>query len=148
MKTHSPLYHLNGDEPPVVGHTCTGLVLQHFYENGQITNQVNVAYLKFGAAWCRLYFECGTVFWRQGDEPGQPQNASLSHGLLLNDLQDMNTIVGQRLEHISYSGTEPGDLVVRLSFSNGHTVQFVYSAATDTAQFEVQPAGEARRVDA
>lgn len=128
-------YSINGEEPRIVGETCTGFVLLQFCEGVEISNQVNVAYLKFGAQWHRLYFECGTVFWRASREaPGAPVNSTLEYGLVMNDLSEMSSVVGQVAESVGYSANEAGDVAVRLCFTSGTAITFTYSATSDSAR--------------
>jgi hypothetical protein len=134
MSIVSAKHTLNGEEPLILGKCCTGLFLEHFYEHGKITNQVNVAHLKFEAQWYRLYFECATVFWRTSEAPEVPVNSDLSYGLLLNNLSEMSTVVGQVAESLHYSSSESGDVVVSLVFSNEKRLNFAYSAATDSTR--------------
>jgi hypothetical protein len=133
-------YTINGEEPRLEGETRTGFVLMHFCEGVEISNQVNVAYLKFGAQWHRLYFECGTVFWRASREaPGAPVNSTLEYGLVMNDLSEMSSVVGQVVESVSYSANEAGDVDVRLRFASGTAITFNYSAASDSARVAAYP---------
>lgn len=132
---NSMRYTVNGEEPRVVGRICTGLVLLHFYDRMKISNQVNVAHLKFDEQWYRLYFECGTVFWRKSqDRPEVPVNSTLEYGLVLNDLSEMSSVVGQVVESISYAATEAGDVELRVDFAAGTAVNFVYSAVSDSTR--------------
>lgn len=132
----TPLYYtLNGQEPRIVGQTCRGFILLHFYDGTEISDQVNVAHLKFDEQWYRLYFECGIVFWRESQEPpGMPTNSTLEYGLVLNDLSELNAVAGQILESINYSASEAGDVEVRLSFAAGTALTFNYSAASDSTR--------------
>jgi hypothetical protein len=132
MSTGSSLYSINGEEPKIVGEQCTGFCLQHFYEDGQITDQVNVAYLRFRDQWHRLYFECATVFWRVSEAPAAAENSGLAHGLLLNDLSAMGAVVGHTLESLDYVGSEVGDVEVLLHFSSGQRLRFFHSVETDS----------------
>ena len=134
MNTPSLLYTVNGEEPRILGKLCTGFSLQHFYEKGQIADQVNVAYLKFQEQWYRLYFECATVFWRTSDAPVMAENSGLAFGLLLNDLSGMSAVVGQTLESLNYAATAAGDVEVFLMFSNGGCLHFAHSAEADSTR--------------
>jgi hypothetical protein len=126
-------YSLNGEEPCIIGQICTGLILMHFYDGTAISDQVNVAHLKFNDQWYRMYFECGVVFWRMSQEsPETPINSTLKYGLVLNDLSEMSSVVGQVLESISYSASRVGDIEVCLKFVSGTTMRFNYSAASDS----------------
>ena len=113
-------------------------MLQHFYDGMAISDQVNVAHLKFDEQWYRLYFECGTVFWRESQEaPGMPINSALEYGLVLNDLSEMRSVVGQAVESITYAANEAGDVEVRLGFIAGTAMKFNYLAASDTTRVAV-----------
>lgn len=128
-------YTINGNEPHLVGQACTGFVLLHFYDGVAISDQVNVAHLKFGEQWHRLYFECGTVFWRESqEEPGMPLNSTLEYGQVLNDLSEMSSVAGQVVSSITYSASEAGDVEVRISFASGTALKFNYSAASDSTR--------------
>jgi len=133
-----PSYYINGEEPQIVGQRCTGLYLQCFYENGQITDPVNVAYLRFEEQWYSLSFECATVFWRESGEPAVPQNSGLGSGALLNNLSDMETVIGQAVESVSYAAYESGDVQARLRFANGKALQFMYDCKSDSTQLAEQ----------
>ncbi|WP_299428080.1 hypothetical protein [uncultured Meiothermus sp.] len=123
-----------GEEPLLVGQRCTGFVLQHFYQGQQITDQVNVAYLRFGEQWYRLYFECATIFWRASEPPEVAENADLTHGLLLNDLSGMESVVGQTVQAVAYEGSESGDVRATLTFANGKRLEFEHSCEADSTR--------------
>ncbi|WP_313914052.1 hypothetical protein [Tahibacter sp.] len=126
---------INGDEPRIIGQACTGFFVLHFYDGTAISDQVVVAHLKFDEQWYRLYFECGMVFWRESHEPpGTPVNSTLEYGLVLNDLSELSSVVGQVVESISYSGNEFGDVEVRIGFATGIAMKFSYSAASDSTR--------------
>jgi hypothetical protein len=128
------LYCINGEEPQLIGERCTGFVLDHFYEGHQITDQVNVAHFCFGEQWYRLYFECGTIFWRASNKPEAAQNAGLGFGLLLNDLFEMEGIVGGIVAQVVYEATEGGDVRATIRFTGGRSLIFAYSCEGDSTQ--------------
>ena len=128
-------YHINGDEPQLVGARCTRLVLQHFYEGRQIIDEVNVAHLRLDEQWYRLYFECGTIFWCSSDNPEIPENSSLLSGLLLNDLSGLDGVVGHTIRDVTYEASQSGDVLVTLRFSSGNQLTFKYSCEADATQF-------------
>ena len=130
-------YSINGEEPSLVGKRCTGFILLHFHEGLQITNQVNVAHLSFDDQWYRLYFECGTVFWRESERPEAGQNTDLTYGLLLNDLSGVDGIVGETVEQVAYEGTSAGDVQVKISLGSGKALTFAYGCESDSAQLLV-----------
>lgn len=127
-------YYLNGEEPQLVGQCCTGFVLQHFYEGQQITDQVNVAYLRFAEQWYRLYFECETIFWRMSEPPEAAENSDLAYGLLLNDLSGMRSVVGQTVQAVAYSASESGDVRAIITFANGKSLEFEHSCEADSTR--------------
>lgn len=129
-----PLYYINGEEPQLVGALCTGFALHHFYEGHQITDQVNVAHLRVGDHWYRLYFECATIFWDASGTPETPQNHDLGSGLLLNDLSGIDGVVGHTIQEFNYHGSESGDVGFTVRFSSGKQLTFKYSCEADATQ--------------
>lgn len=134
MNTTEPRYCINGEEPQLAGERCTAFLVEHFYEDLRITNEVNVAHLCFGEQWYRLYFECATIFWRKSEKPGLAENSSRSYGLLLNDLSGMVSVVGQTVQQVTYSGTEAGDVQVTIAFTDGSSLRFAYGCEADSTR--------------
>lgn len=134
MDSSSARHVLNGEEPGISGQACTGFFLQHSYADGQIIDQVNVAYLKFKDQWYRLYFEAGTIFWRVSVAPAMAENSDLLSGLLLNDLSGMSTVVGQTLDSLSYLANDAGDVGACLEFRNGKVLRFSYLVELDATR--------------
>ena len=134
MNSTAPPYNINGEEPLLAGQRCTGLVVQQLYEGRQITDQVNVAYLRFSEQWYWLYFECATIFWRKSEAPTAPENSGLAHGLLLNDLSGMETVVGQSVEAVTYRASISGDVWASIRFTNGKSLEFAHSCEGDSTQ--------------
>lgn len=128
---------INGEIPEVVGHPCTGLVLLQVWEGRTLTDQVNVAYLRFGELWFRLYFEPGTIFWRQTEAPEQPENSALSQGLVLNNLSGLEAMTGQTVVGIDHFGTGAQDVHVEIRLDNRKKLMFVYAAETDCATLSI-----------
>ena len=131
MKTPTAPYTVLGEEPNVLGQILTSLLLQHSYQNGQITDHVNAAYLKFQDQWFQLCFEPAMIFWRPSEAPALPENSDLSSGLLLNDLSAMSAVVGQTLESLEYEASMAGDVQAGLRFANGKHLQFLYTARSE-----------------
>ncbi|WP_133000072.1 hypothetical protein [Luteimonas arsenica] len=127
-------FHINGIEPELSGKVCTGLAVQHFYEGARIADPANVVFFCFDGVWHRIYFETYTVFWRSGQAPESPINATLDYGLLINHLTDLPGIVGQRLENVSYSSTEHGDVSAKFLFSGGKELTLRYDTGADFTQ--------------
>lgn len=125
-----------------MGARCTGFVLQHFYEARQITDEVNVAYLRLGEQWYRLYFECSTIFWCASDNPATPENSSLAWGLLLNDLSGIDGIVGHTIRDVTYEGSHTGNVGVMLKFSSGKQLTFKYGCEEDATQLISEPSSD------
>ncbi|MGL4573732.1 MAG: hypothetical protein ACRCV9_02975 [Burkholderiaceae bacterium] len=127
----------NGSPPEIVGQRCASLVVQHFYDGFTLRDPANVVFLRFQETWYRIYFETGTVFWRSGDSPEQPVNSTLEHGLLLNDLSELSSIVGHDLIEIEYSATERGDVSVDFRFDGGALLSLRYETDLDVTQISV-----------
>ena len=124
-------YSINGQEPRLSGQPCTGLVLQYFFDGRSI--QINVVHLRISQQWHRLYFEPATVFWRLSQTPDAGQNTELTHGLLLNDLNEVKGFVGYTVEKVEYRATERGDIEVDIAFSSGRHLRIAYNADADNA---------------
>ncbi|KGF72300.1 hypothetical protein DO97_10865 [Neosynechococcus sphagnicola sy1] len=105
-----------------------------FFEGQQITDQVNVAYLRFAEQWYRLYFECETIFWRMSEPPEAAENSDLSYGLLLNDLSGMESVVGQTVQSVAYTAFESGDVRATIMFTNGKSLEFEHSCEADSTR--------------
>ena len=131
-----PLLTVNGTEPNLLGQTCTGLVVQSFYEHTVLVDPANVTYFRFGETWHRIYFEPGVVFWRSGDKPEQPVNSTLEYGLILNDLTEHPSAAGRKLLAVFYACTEAGDVEACFQFEGGTKVALNYSAQSDAARID------------
>lgn len=140
-----PSYYINGEEPQLVGALCTGFVLLHFYKGHQITDKVNVAHLRLGEHWYRLYFECATIFWDVSDNPEPPTNDNLEYGLLFNDLSEIDGVVGHTIREVNYEGSQSGDVGVMVKFSSGKQLTFKYSSEADATQLVCQPSTDLDR---
>jgi hypothetical protein len=125
-----------GQQPSIVGQCCSGLIVQHFYDGVTLTDRANVVFLRFQDTWHRIWFETATVFWRSGDPPQQPVDSTLEHGLLLNDLSELHTVVGRVLRDIAYSATENGDVSVRFLFEGGTELSLRYENNADVTHID------------
>ena len=125
-----------GTQPEIIGHVCTGLVVQHFYEGRTLVDQANVTYMRFADTWHRVYFESGTVFWRTGQAPQQAVNSTLGHGLLLNDLSELPSVAGRTLLGIEYATTNAGDIEVQFNFQGQAILRLRYNASADCTQID------------
>jgi len=131
------LLQMNGEQPQIIGAICEAFVVQSFYDGDRLADPANVVFMKFSELWVRVYFETNTVFWRTGMSPGQPINSTLEHGLLLNDLSEMSSVVGRVLSEIQYRGTETGDVELSLIFAGGATVCLRYDNTLDATSIDV-----------
>jgi hypothetical protein len=135
MAPTPPPWYINGEEPPIAGAVCEGLILLQFQEGTQITDPVNVAYFQFLGRWFCLYFDCKTVFWHEAGPPELPVNSTLDHGLALMNLDDMKGVVGARLDSVAYAGDE--DMVaVTMAFAGGRTLTFRHGNLRDRTVLE------------
>lgn len=58
---------INGKIPALTGLVCQELLCQQYWYKGQLEEEANIIYLKFGDVWHRLYFDCSMIFWRSND---------------------------------------------------------------------------------
>jgi len=116
-------FHVNGDEPGIVGEECQGLYLIQQQEGKSIIDPANIAYFKFAGSWIKLHFDGDTIFWRRSDIPSEPVNDNLSNCLALLNLCELDGVVGYALNSITYDGGK--DYVgVKLEFSSHKTLSF------------------------
>lgn len=134
MTTGTPLYSLNGEQPPIVGCECTSFCLLQHQEHGEVADPANVAYFEFSGKWVRLYFDGNTIFWRSSDQPTVPVNHTDSSALVLVNLSEMPGVVGRNLASVEYWGasTEVG---ATLNFEEGSTLAFRHLADHDKTLF-------------
>jgi len=141
MSEHIENLLFNGQPPDIVGQLCNGLVVQSFYDGASLTDQANVVFFRFGDTWHRIYFEAGIVFWRTGEAPENPVNSTISHGLLLNNLSEMTSVVGHHLARVAYSATPRGDVSVECLFESGAGLSLTYDTSTDSTRIHSLPKG-------
>ncbi|WP_417071019.1 hypothetical protein [Niveibacterium terrae] len=130
MKSAQPPYYLNGDEPPVLGASCSGFYLMQHQVDGVLSDPANSAYFKFNDAWLQLCFDGNTIFWRKTEIPGEPVNDRISSVLVLLNLNEMKGVVGSTLDDVRYWGSavEVGAL---LHFSSGVELTFTHQSLRD-----------------
>ena len=56
---------INGDPPPLDGVVLESIVCTEHWPDGVFEDAANVIYFRIHSKWHRLYFDFGTVFWRQ-----------------------------------------------------------------------------------
>ncbi len=123
-------FHINGDEPDIIGRKCQGFYLIQQQEKEQITDPANTAFLKFNETWIKLCFDGGTIFWRSRKEPLQPVNDSLFNALVLVNLSELEGVVGYALDRILYDG-DSDTVSAKLIFSGGCTICFKHYGYDD-----------------
>ena len=121
---------------PALGLLCSAFQVVHFYENAQIADVANVTYLCLGGTWFRVYFEAGTVFWRNDEAPQAPTNSDISSGLLINDLSGNRRVVGREIQAIEYIAESERTLVV-LHWSGGCALRLEHLHASGSTSLSV-----------
>ncbi|MEW7973265.1 MAG: hypothetical protein AB2810_03525 [Candidatus Thiodiazotropha endolucinida] len=123
-------YQVNGNEPAIVGKICEGLYLVQHQENGSITDPSNVALFRFDDNWVKLYFDGGTIFWRESEAPSEPVNGNLLTCLSLLNLCELEGVVGHKLNSIEYNGDNK-HVWATLQFTSGKTLLFKHNSYDD-----------------
>lgn len=123
-------FHINGEEPAIVGEVCQGFCLIQHQEGDAITDQANMALFKFAGSWFKLHFDGETIFWRATEKPSEPVNDRLSTCLVLLNLCEFEGVVDSTLKDIEYGGDEEA-VWVKLHFSSGKTLLFKHHAYDD-----------------
>jgi len=135
MNTEESTYYINGDEPPIVGDRCQSLYLLQYQEFTQITDQANVLYLQFSNNWYRLYFDGGTIFWRESDKPEEPINNNLESVTVLINLNGWTDYIGETLKKISYSGNT-SEISTELVFGKDKSIKLIHNGYKDTTSIK------------
>lgn len=135
-RTKDMSYTINGEEPNIIGSECEGFILSQIQEDFQITDPANVVYLKFNGTWYRLYFDGNTVFWRSDENVAfEPVNGNFDCCTTILNLNEMDGIVGSKLESIVYSSTE-SEVIAALAFSQGKTLELTHYGNQDVTQIK------------
>lgn len=123
-------FHVNGNEPDIIGMKCQGFCLIQHQEGESITDQANVAFFKFDESWAKLYFDGNTIFWRGSSAPGVQVNDRLSTCLVLVNLCEFEGVIDHILKSIEYDSGN--DYVgAKLTFSGGKTLNFIHHGTDD-----------------
>ncbi len=123
MRAPEPL-EISGVQPALEGLGCEALVAQQYWRDGLLDEQVNVAHLKFGGEWHRLYFDHGIVYWRRSEHAPEPFDAPELHAdYPLLDIAAAESLLGRTLLAIETSAHAHGSQVV-LAFSGAKSITF------------------------
>src|SRR5690349_4290178 len=125
MTSQSPLeLDVNGTPPGLAGKQCEGMLVQQYFYRGALEDDANNIYLRFEDTWHRLYFDCGTVFWRIQDSPPEPfvvADEGWEYPLL--EIGVSAGVVGVRLDTYDMAPLEAGAFV-EFKFANGKRIRF------------------------
>ncbi len=121
----SPSTEINGTQPDLVGCTCTDLVLEELWHQGELDVPANVIWLHIDSSWHRLYFDCGIVFWRAhcGEGPKAYDMPGLESQARLKDLGTELGVVGRIIGDVSTRSIEHG-AEVALMWDSGEYLVF------------------------
>lgn len=123
MNGHEQL-EVDGIQPSIEGASCEELIAVQYWYAGDLTDPANTVHLKFGGSWHRLYFDCGIIFWRDGDEPPEEFDApEIQAKYRLDDVGRRHGLLGLTLASINPEPTQRGSRVI-LTFQGGGTVTF------------------------
>ena len=62
---------ITGTPPTLDGKTCTGLICEQFWHQGQMASPANVIFIRADETWYRLVLDSGVIHWRE--QPSQPE---------------------------------------------------------------------------
>jgi hypothetical protein len=122
--------------PDVAGAVCEALLVQAHYYRGQLVNEANALFLRFGdRRWHRVFIQAGVVFWQVVDTLDSPDQDR--HHYTLTDLGAAHGCAGKRLRAVRTADLPDGG-EVRLVFDDGPTV--VLHDAGDRSRVVVEAA--------
>ena len=116
---------VNGNWPEIERQSLQEMIVQEFWYDGVVEEPANVVYLKINNDWYRLYFDCGIVFWREGNEGLEDELASRGNdtGYPLIDLTEQLGIKGAEIIQCEGSVVSEGS-EVEFQFSTKNAVIF------------------------
>lgn len=113
-----------GRPPQLEGTVCQALLCEQYWHGGELVTPANVIWVSAGAAWHRLTFDLGIVFWRSESEaPRDYEMPGLKAEARLDDLGARLGLAGSRILSCSTRPIARGSEVV-FTFEGGRTVAF------------------------
>jgi hypothetical protein len=112
---------VNGQQPPILGMRCEGLVALEYAYRGEIVEPANDVYMRFSGRWHRMYFDFSTIFWRtteRDEEPNGYEAPEIDGTWRPIDLARQFGVLGLALEQIVERNVD-GGVAVDLVFEKG-----------------------------
>lgn len=63
---------INGIPPRLTNQVCEELICQEYWYHDKLQQGVDALSIKVNGHWHQLYFDAGTVFWRNQENPPEP----------------------------------------------------------------------------
>lgn len=118
---------INGDPPELAGVVLDAMICTQYWPDGALEDSANVIYFRIHDRWHRLYFDIGTVFWRQDiDEvPDYPGPVTADNPFVNVDLGHDLAIAGRTIKSCITEAVAEHDSKVSFHFDGGGTISFI-----------------------
>ncbi len=121
-----PEISINGQWPKLEGTQLEELLCEEFWYDQKLEEQANIIHIKVNNKWLRLYFDYGTIFWRNKSKKPE-QSKFIQNGIKTEfrviDLAKLKNIKGEFITKVDPSNITGGSQVL-FSFSNGVKIKF------------------------
>lgn len=123
-----------GDEPPLAGRPCQGLVVLESWEDGHLIEPLHTLFICINDQWHKLYFQWHIVHWRISDAPESALTDSTEEGFLLKpvDLAARFDLLGATLVKVHYVPVQYG-VETSIEFANGK--ELVMNSSNDLSTY-------------
>lgn len=132
---------INGEPPALDGVVLEALVCIEHWPDGIFEDAANEVYFRIRGLWHRLYFDFGTVFWRQDVDglPDYPVPVTADAPFVIVDLAAKLLLTGRTIESCNTESVGQFDSKVSFRFAGGGTLSFTCVGDTTSVQHSGLP---------
>ncbi|MDN3577370.1 hypothetical protein QWZ03_11395 [Chitinimonas viridis] len=125
-----------GDEPPLAGRICQGLVVLESWEDGRLVEPLHTLFICINSQWHKLYFQWHIIHWRISDAPDLPLTQPPEEGFLLKpvDLAAQFDLLGVTLVKVRYDPVQYG---AETSIEFANSKELVMNSANDLSTYRL-----------
>lgn len=129
----------NGSQPYLSGVVIQSLLCQEYWYNGHLEEPANIVFLQVNDFWYRLYFDYGTIFWRDDGPDGLVYENEKTNGdeFRTIDLCERFALRGRAIADCSSETVNQYDSKVTFHIEGGGSLAFV----NINDRTEIEPSG-------